>query len=118
MERLKSISGEDGQQINRKNKSYVEVDKLPVRFLLIANKMQDLRDSTGALASRFNFLVTTQSFLGREDTYLEQRLMTELPGIFNWALEGLRRLADRVDVYPSIPLGSRQEKTSRKCLLR
>ena len=92
VERLKSISGEDGQQVNRKNKDYIEVEKLPVRFVLIANKMQDLRDSTGALASRFNILVTTQTFLGREDHHLGNRLMTELPGIFNWAMDGLARL--------------------------
>jgi len=95
VERLKSISGEDGQQINPKNKDYIEVDKLPVRFVLMANKMQDLRDSTGALASRFNILVTTQSFLGCEDLHLIDRLMTELPGIFNWAMEGLTRLRER-----------------------
>jgi putative DNA primase/helicase len=95
VERLKSISGEDGQQINRKNKSYIEVEKLPVRFVLIANKMQDLRDSTGALASRFNILVTTQTFLGREDHRLGDRLLTELPGIFNWAMDGLARLRKR-----------------------
>jgi putative DNA primase/helicase len=95
VERLKSISGEDGQQINRKNKDYVEVSKLPVRFVLIANKMQDLRDSTGALASRFCFLVTTQTFLGREDHHLESKLLTELPGIFNWAMDGLKRMRKR-----------------------
>jgi putative DNA primase/helicase len=95
VERLKSISGEDGQQVNRKNKAFIEVEKLPVRFLLIANKMQDLRDSTGALASRFNILVTTQTFLGCEDHHLIDRLMTELPGIFNWAMEGLARLRER-----------------------
>lgn len=95
VERLKSISGEDGQQINRKNKQHVEIDKLGVRIVMIANKMQDLRDSTGALASRFNFLITTNSFLGKEDVHLEKKLMAELPGIFNWALEGLMRLRQR-----------------------
>jgi len=57
--------------------------------------MQDLRDSSGALASRFNFLVTTESFLDREDTQLEQKLLKEVPGIFVWALEGLARLKKR-----------------------
>ena len=95
VERLKSISGEDGQQINRKNKSYIEVAKMPTRILMIANKIQDLRDSTGALASRFNFLVTTQSFLGREDINLDKKLLEELPGIFNWGLIGLERYRKR-----------------------
>jgi len=35
------------------------------------------------------------SFLGREDHTLEMRLVGELPGIANWALEGLRRLNSR-----------------------
>lgn len=95
VERLKSISGEDSQQINRKNKTHLEVDKLGIRFVVIANEMQDLRDSSGALASRFNFLVTNQSFLGKEDYNLEKDLLAELPGIFNWALEGLMRLRQR-----------------------
>lgn len=94
VEILKGISGEDTQQVNRKNKTQIMV-RMPVRFLLLANKIQDLRDSSGALASRFNFLITTNSFLGREDTTLEKRLITELPGIFNWALQGHYRLCER-----------------------
>jgi len=35
------------------------------------------------------------SFAGREDHGLEARLQTELAGIANWALEGLRRLNAR-----------------------
>ena len=95
VERLKSISGEDSQQVNRKNKTHLEVGKLGVRFLIIANEMQDMRDSSGALASRFNFLVTTESFLGREDMRLGERLLEEVPGIFVWALAGLKRLRKR-----------------------
>jgi putative DNA primase/helicase len=94
VEILKGISGEDTQQVNRKNKTQIMV-RLPVRFLMLANKIQDLRDSSGALASRFNFLLTTNSFLGREDTSLESKLMAELPGIFNWAIAGYYRLQAR-----------------------
>lgn len=95
VQRLKSISGEDPQRINLKNKTPVDSAKLTVRFMVIANTMQDLRDNSGALASRFTILITTQSFYGREDTKLEHKLMAELPGIFNWALEGLERLRKR-----------------------
>jgi len=94
VEILKGISGEDMQQVNRKNKIQVMV-RLLVRFLLLANKIQDLRDNSGALASRFNFLVTTNSFLGREDTNLEGKLTAELPGIFNWSWAGYYRLQSR-----------------------
>ena len=40
-------------------------------------------------------LVLTQSFLGREDPGLTDRLLAEAPGIFNWAIEGLDRLNER-----------------------
>lgn len=95
VERLKSISGEDPQQINPKGKAYIEVDKLRVRFVIMANELQKLSDTTGALAGRFIYLLTTQSFYGREDVQLEGRLMKELPGIFNWALAGYFRLKKR-----------------------
>ncbi|MBE0534539.1 MAG: bifunctional DNA primase/polymerase [Phycisphaerae bacterium] len=95
VERLKSISGEDSQQINPKGKAYIEVDKLDVRFVIMANELQKLTDPTGALAGRFIYLITTQSFEGREDVHLEERLLKELPGIFNWALEGYCRLKKR-----------------------
>ena len=95
VERLKSISLEDPQQIDRRNRNYVEVKKLGVRIVMIANKIQDIWNSTATITNRFNFLITTHSFLGREDRRLEKRLMTELPGIFNWSLEGLKRLRDR-----------------------
>ena len=103
VERLKSISGEDSQQINRKNKPHIQVDRLGIRFLIIANEMQDMRDSSGALASRFNFLITTESFLGSEDMGLEKKLLSELPGIFNWALEGLARIRKRgyIEEHPA-----------------
>jgi len=40
-------------------------------------------------------LVLTQSFYGRENPSLTARLLTELPGILNWALVGYRRLRQR-----------------------
>ena len=85
VERLKSISGEDAQQINPKNKAYVEVEKLRARFTIMSNELQKLTDPTGALANRFIYLVTTQSFYGREDVNLDTKLMKELPGVVNWA---------------------------------
>jgi putative DNA primase/helicase len=39
--------------------------------------------------------VLTESFYGREDHGLTDRLMAELPGILNWAIEGWQRLRER-----------------------
>ena len=46
-----------------------------------------------AIAGRFVPLLLTRSWLGQEDHGLENALREELPGILNWALDGLARLA-------------------------
>jgi putative DNA primase/helicase len=93
-ERLLSISGEDVQTVDRKNLSHVTT-KLNVRFVIISNEMPRLSDPSGALVSRMIVLPFTKSWYGREDTRLTLRLLTEIPGILNWALEGRRRLIER-----------------------
>lgn len=93
-ERLLSISGEDTLSIPRK---YLPdwTGKLATRFLLTTNELPRIEDASGALASRFVVLMLTQSFYGREDHDLLDRLVPELPGILNWALEGWDRLYAR-----------------------
>jgi DNA methylase len=41
------------------------------------------------------FLRLTESYFGREDTNLTAKLLVELPGILNWAIEGWHRLRKR-----------------------
>lgn len=94
VERMLSISGEDSVPVNRKNKSFLDV-KLPIRLMALSNVLPNFKDESGALASRFVTLVFTQSFFGREDTTLDQKLREELPGILNWALDGLDRLNEQ-----------------------
>jgi putative DNA primase/helicase len=47
------------------------------------------------LASRFLILLLTNSFYGKEDHGLTDRIILELPGILNWSLEGWDRLKKR-----------------------
>ena len=94
VERLLSISGEDAQTIDRKHLSPVTV-KLPTRFILATNEMPRLNDASGALAGRFVVLALTQSFYGREDHSLADKLIRELPSILLWAVEGWKRLQAR-----------------------
>jgi putative DNA primase/helicase len=93
-ERLLSISGEDHMTIDRKHRT-AWTGTLPTRFLILTNELPRIADASGALASRFIVLTLTQSFYGREDHGLTERLLTELPGILNWALDGLARLHQR-----------------------
>jgi putative DNA primase/helicase len=93
-ERLLSISGEDAITIDRKHREHW-TGQLPTRFLVLTNELPRIADASGALASRFVAMTMTRSFYGREDHGLKDRLLQELPAIFNWAVEGWRRLARR-----------------------
>jgi len=91
VERLLSISGEDLLTIDRKNRSHW-IGTLPTRLMILSNELPHFSDAAGAIANRFLTLRMRRSFLGTEDTGLDARLAAELPGILNWALEGLDRL--------------------------
>jgi len=93
-ERLLNTSGEDTQTIDRKHRD-PWTGKLGVRFTIMSNELPKLTDASGALAGRFVAMQLSKSFYGTEDTGLAGRLQLELPGIFNWALEGLGRLKQR-----------------------
>lgn len=93
-EKLLSIIGEDPQEINRKNKEYWS-GILPLRVMILSNELPDFKDDTGVIATRFVILQTINSYLGREDDKLDEKLCGELSGILNWALEGWLRLAER-----------------------
>ncbi|WP_251093126.1 phage/plasmid primase, P4 family [Streptomyces sp. Caat 7-52] len=91
VERLLTISGEDTIDIDRK---YREpwTGKLPTRLMILSNELPYFGDSSGVIAKRFVVLSMTVSWLGKEDPTLFDRLKAEMPGILNWALDGLARL--------------------------
>lgn len=93
-ERILSITGEDSQTIDRKMLSSWN-GKLVSRFLIMSNILPKFMDASGALTSRMIIIKMTNSFFGREDPTLFERLKPELPGIFLWAMEGLNRLRAR-----------------------
>jgi putative DNA primase/helicase len=94
VERLLTISGEDTIDVDRK---YREpwTGRLPTRFLILSNELPNFGDASGTIAHRFLVLTMDRSWLGQENFDLERELAEELPGILNWALEGLVRLVGR-----------------------
>jgi putative DNA primase/helicase len=94
VERLLCISGEDMLTVDRKHLPSVTL-KLPTRFMFLSNELPRLSDSSGALAGRFLLLRLTKSFYGCEDRQLTQKLVTELPGILNWSIQGWQNLYQR-----------------------
>ena len=93
-ERLLSITGEDAITVDRKFRD-AWTGRMQTRFLILSNELPRLPDASGALASRFIVLLLVNSFYGREDLRLFDRLLTELPGILNWSIAGWQRLATR-----------------------
>ncbi len=93
-ERLLSITGEDAITVDRKFRE-AWTGRMQTRFLILSNELPRLPDASGALASRFIVLLLVDSFYGREDLGLFDRLLTELPGILNWSIAGSRKLATR-----------------------
>lgn len=91
VERILNITGQDQLGINRKGIAYW-VGTLPTRLLLVSNEMPRFLDASGAVVSRFMAVKLEQSYLGREDSTLGARIREEMPGVLNWALEGLYRL--------------------------
>ena len=118
LDRFKSITGCDAIPVNRKYKGAWN-GRLPGRMTLAANNIPAFADDSGAMANRLLILPFNISFLGREDTTLEARLMKELPGICNWAIEGLQRLrANGRFTEPKASLEERLEIMDQQSPLR
>jgi putative DNA primase/helicase len=94
IERMLTITGGDMVAINRKGRPITRAT-LPLRFLLVTNRLPEFPDPSGAIAGRFITLATAASFLGREDLYLSETLVGEMRGILRWAVEGAQRLFKR-----------------------
>ncbi len=115
VETLLNISGEDAISVGRKFEDDKGV-RLNTRILLLSNMELVLPDQSGALLSRLVPLRFEQNFEHRADTTLTARLLTELPGILNWALDGLERLEGRRDPMTGRQLGFKQTTTGQKML--
>jgi P4 family phage/plasmid primase-like protien len=87
---LLRIVGGDTVTVNRKNKESWN-GYLPARIVIYSNEVLQLTENSNALTGRMVVLKMTRSFFDKEDTDLYLRLETELAGIFNWAMEGLKR---------------------------
>jgi P4 family phage/plasmid primase-like protien len=91
-EALLNISGNDFIPVRRLYHKPVTM-QVPARLVIMSNNVPRFADESDALYNRYLVLPFTVSFAGREDVGLSERLKTELPGIFNWAVQGLLNLA-------------------------
>jgi putative DNA primase/helicase len=125
--RLLMLSGGDGITINRKGEKKWSGQPF-VRVVILTNPLLNFTDASAVIASRFILVQFKESFLDREDTGLLDKLLPELPGIFNWAMVGLRRLRARghfVQPDSSVALVERMadraapiRRFEKECLIR
>lgn len=103
LEVIKGISGGDAQQVNQKFEDQYTV-KLSARFMIVCNEVPLLRDSGNALLARMLPLRFDRRFDTPErpaDTSLTSKLMSEISGIANWAIEGIMSYVARGNIYQS-----------------
>ena len=91
IERILSISGEDEIRIARKYQSDWS-GRLPTRIIMASNEMPRLPDAAAAIPTRLLVLQFTESYVGREDQSLQERIHSEMTGILAWAVEGYSKL--------------------------
>src|SRR5262249_54205045 len=92
LERLKSITGGDRQNVDRRGARELTNGGIPARSPVAVNELPRLPDASAALLTRMLVIPFAVSFAGREDHRLGDRLLGEIPGVTNWALAGLADL--------------------------
>lgn len=93
-DRLKSLITGETQTANPKYKD-PKTFRPFCKFIFAFNGLPRFNDTSLGLYRRFIFIPFNAKFEGKnDDKQLEQKLVAELPGIFNWALEGLKLLEE------------------------
>ena len=92
LQKIKTISGGDSVDVQRKFKPALASVYLKVRFTIAVNTLPELPDHSKALESRLNLIHFTESYMGREDRTRKERLKPEVEGQINLFLQGLCRL--------------------------
>ncbi|MGS2665443.1 DNA primase family protein [Corynebacterium glucuronolyticum] len=97
-----SLTANDPVPVEHKGKD-AYTRRLNTRLMVFSNEIPRLPDNTRAIGTRFICLDLPVSHVGKEDTDLTARLLSELPGVFNWALDGLDRLKNNGWKFTALP---------------
>ncbi len=109
---FKMLTGEDPVYVEEKFKrgfSFI----WPGKTWFSCNKLPRVEDNTEAFFRRWFLFALSISFVGREDRTLGSKLVAELPGIFNWAVEGLKMLR-AAGGFPKSTTADKLRETWRK----
>jgi putative DNA primase/helicase len=90
---LNMVTGNDLVEIEYKFNPIKVSTRLPVRFVMACNAMPNFADDSGALAERLMIIDFERAVPpAKRDPMLPQKLVAEVSGITNWAIDGLARL--------------------------
>jgi putative DNA primase/helicase len=87
--RLKALTGRDPMTARFLNHEFFTFIPMCKIWLATNNKPRIVGQDEG-IWRRIHLIPFTQNFQGHEDKTLKDRLRDELPGILNWAIEGVR----------------------------
>ena len=96
---VNAITGQDPLHIERKFKGPLELD-LIAHVIFIGNTYPDFGEHTAAIGERMKVIPFRRSFsVDERDPTLSKKLLTELSGILNFALDGLDDLRKSGDKF-------------------
>ncbi|WP_238904420.1 DNA primase family protein [Clostridium sp. YIM B02506] len=108
---FKACVGEDAISAEEKHMPVFSF-KPTAKMIMTMNSLPDTRDTSYGYFRRLSILAFNANFSGeKRDNKLKEKLKEELPGIFLWAMEGLRRL--RANDYRFSPCKSMDEMLKR-----
>jgi|GEM_PF-1666813 len=91
-QKLKKMIGEDSTRINKKYGAVVHGVKVNPAVWVSGNEILRVSNTGEGLSSKMVPLWFRESFLGKEDVRLEEKLWEEREGILAWAVEGAIKL--------------------------
>ncbi|MGW6190582.1 DNA primase family protein [Bacillus cereus] len=100
---FKAIVGGDSVTVDIKGKAPVDV-VLKCKLIFLINNLPNTKDYSHGFFRRIVIIPFNRQFHEEEqDRYLTEKLKDELPGILNFAVEGLRRLKNNDFIFTKSP---------------
>ncbi|MFL6353362.1 MAG: phage/plasmid primase, P4 family [Bryobacteraceae bacterium] len=105
---VKWLTGGDKLRARKLHENSSEMDPT-WKILLATNHKPEISGDDIGIWSRIKLVPFIVSFVGREDKNLKENLMSELPGILRWAIEGCNTYMSKGLVFPQAVLDATSE---------
>lgn len=110
---LKAITGGDKVSYHEMYKG-LRGSVFKIKLMMSTNNVPHFNDPSGALVNRMLVFPFTKTFIGKEDTTLKARLLSEIEGITQWAVEGLKMLRANNGRFVESDSGLKDKKEIRE----